>query len=49
VLSAIDFRQMIVITLTVFMPVACGVFVTVVSDEKMEEIAFRKTFGAIYL
>jgi hypothetical protein len=40
---------MIVIVLTLLMPVATGVFVALFSDEKMEEPAFRKTFGAIYL
>jgi len=49
VLDEVDYKQLIVVALTVFMPIAAAVFVNVVSDEKMEEVAFRKTFGSIYL
>lgn len=44
-----DFKQIIVITMTVFLPIACALFVALVSDEKMVDAKFRKTFGSIYL
>jgi hypothetical protein len=45
----VDFKQIIVITMTVILPIACALFVALVSDEKMEDDKFRTTFGSIYL
>lgn len=49
VLDEVDYKQLIVVALTIFMPIAAAIFVNVVPDEKMEEETFRKTFGSIYL